>query len=85
MNSIVGKSVTINLSAANHYTNGKLNFQEGDKINLAKHLWERTQRTKNKRTVCRLLRKEFIPPHSIITKVSNGDCETTLTLKKFNY
>ena len=84
--SVTGKSVTITLSAKDHYTHPlKPLFEEGQKIKLAKHLWERTQRTKNKRTVCRLLRKEFIPPYIVITKVNDGDFETTLTLKKINY
>jgi len=79
-----GKSVTITLNASIHYTNGGINFKEGEKIKLAKHLWQRTQTTKNRRVVFRMLKKEY-QPFTTIDKVTHGDCETTLTVKPFKF
>lgn len=77
-------TVTINLSAANHYGGYKPMFEEGQKIKLAKHLWERTQRTKNRRMVYRMLKKEY-HPYTTITKVIQGGNEITLTINPFQY
>ena len=81
---MTGKSITINLSAANHFNNSRINFVEGEKIKLAKHLWERSQTTKNRRTIFRMLKKEY-HPFTIIDKVTNGIFETTLTVKPFKF
>jgi len=68
-------TVTITLNASIHYTNGRINFKEGEKIKLAKHLWERTQTTKNRMVVFRMLKKEYYP-YTTIDKVTQGGNET---------
>lgn len=83
--SVTGKSVTINLSAANHFNSGTVLFKEGEKVKLAKHLWERTQRTKNKRFVARLFKKPKFEVYSNILKVNQGGNETVLTLSPFKF
>lgn len=84
MNAAAGKTVTINISAANHFNSGRIEFKEGEKVKLAKHLWEKTQLTKNKRMVFRMLKKEY-DVSATINKVTHGDCETTITLSKFKF
>jgi len=71
-----GKTVTITLSASTHFNNGRIEFKEGEKIKLAKHLWERTQRTKNKRAIYRMLKKVY-DVSTTIKKVNQGGNETT--------
>lgn len=48
MKAAAGKPVTINLKASTHFNSGRIEFKEGEKIKLAKHLWERTQKAKNR-------------------------------------
>ncbi len=82
-----GKPVTVTLKASDRYGIGRHPlFKEGEKIKLAKHLWERSQRTKNKRMVYRMLKKEYWP-FAIIKNVNYNkpNFETTLTLTPFKY
>lgn len=77
-------TVTFNIGAANHFNSGRLDFKEGEKVKLAKNLWEKTQKTKNRRMVFRMLKKEY-HPFTTISKVTYGDYETTLTLNPFKF
>lgn len=83
----LGKPVTVTLKASDHYGIGRQPlFKEGEKIKLAKHLWERSQRTKNRRMVYRMLKKEYWP-FATINKVNDNeaDFETTITLTPFKF
>ncbi len=82
------KTVTINLNAS-HYNPFRplqgLGMKEGDRVHLAKHLWERTQRTKNKRFVARLLKTKY-EVYSLIKEVNtDSETETVLTLTPFKF
>ena len=80
-----GKPVTVTLKASDTYRWNKTPlFKEGEKIKLAKHLWERSQRTKNRRMVYRMLKKEYWP-FATIKKVNEADFETTITITPFKF
>ena len=84
---MVGKTVTITLKASDHYTSPpKPLFKEGEKVKLAKHLWEHTQIAKNRRMVFRMLKKEYWPYTNINKVVDDEDnFATTITLSPFKF
>ena len=82
---MVGKTVTITLKASDHYTSPpKPLFKEGERVKLARDLWEHTQMAKNRRMVFRMLKKDYWPYANIRT-IIDSDFETTLTLSPFRF
>lgn len=79
------KTVTIQLSAKNHFSWEKPFFQEGDKIKLARSSWWMArQRIKNKFMVHRLLRREYFP-YMIVTAIHPFSGGQTLKVKPSNF
>jgi hypothetical protein len=73
---VVGKSVTINLSANNLKPP---TFEKGQKILKGSNMLNAVT-VKNKRTIYRMLRKKYEPYFKVL-EVYNGNESTTLTLK----